>query len=58
MVVHFRNVKFLKGDHVPSQGGGGDKVVHRVHLKHTIPGLTLPMPPDYPQKTFNRLLPA
>ena len=56
VVFPFRNVKFLKGDHVTSEGEG-DKVVHRVHLAHTLPGLTLPLPPHNDQKTFHHLLP-
>ena len=56
VVLLFTKVKFLKGDHVSSQGEG-DKVVHRVHLAHTLPRLTLPLPPHNPQKTIHRLLP-
>ena len=51
VVLLFKNVKFLRGHHVTSQGEG-DKVVHRVHLAHTLPGLTLPLPPHNSQKTF------
>ena len=56
VVFPFKTAKDLKGDHVASQGEG-DKIVHRVHLAHNLLGLTLPMPPPNPQKTFHRLLP-
>ena len=43
VVFSFRTVNFLKGDHVTAHGEG-EKVVHREHLAHTLPGLTQPLP--------------
>ena len=41
----------------PGEGGGGYKVIHTVHLAHTLHGLPLPLPPENPHKTFHCLLP-
>ena len=42
-VLLFTNVKLVKGDHMAARGAS-NKVIHRVHLAHPLPRITLPLP--------------
>ena len=56
MALFLRNVKFHNGDHVTSQTES-DKVVHTLHLAHTLYGLpSVAMLANNPQNTFHHLL--